>query len=217
MRISKKLKKVGEKLPREIGRIVSQAGQAIQDLSDAERIMKIGEEIEQEGLSMMEAAKKKLEETNNNVQANETSCSTKDNNNTNNVINDITLQQDFVQQATLRQVSIQQAQEQQQLDVTDHSQDAESESEEYGFVDNLDEQSELVSISSRSDSIMPTMLVQENLELTKKIEELEARLKSIPQNDLATNSSDHVANDEQEQKNSNKNNTAGLHLVLRLS
>ncbi len=217
MRISKKLKKVGEKLPREIGRIVSQAGQAIQDLSDAERIMKIGEEIEQEGLSMMEAAKKKLEETNNNVQANETSCSTKDNNNTNNVINDITLQQDFVQQATLRQVSIQQAQEQQQLDVTDHSQDAESESEEYGFVDNLDEQSELVSISSRSDSIMPTMLVQENLELTKKIEELEARLKSITQNDLATNSSDHVANDEQEQKNSNKNNTAGLHLVLRLS
>lgn len=217
MRISKKLKKVGEKLPREIGRIVSQAGQAIQDLSDAERIMKIGEEIEQEGLSMMEAAKKKLEETNNNVQANETSCSTNDNNNTNNVINDITLQQDFVQQATLRQVSIQQAQEQQQLDVTDHSQDAESESEEYGLVDNLDEQSELVSISSRSDSIMPTMLVQENLELTKKIEELEARLKSITQNDLATNSSDHVANDEQEQKNSNKNNTAGLHLVLRLS
>lgn len=191
MLISKKLKKVSEKLPREIGRIVSQAGQVIQDLSDAESIMKIGEEIEQEGLSMMEVAKKKLEEINNNVQANETPCSTNDNNNTNNVINDITLQQAFVEQAPL-----QQAQEQQQLDVPDHSQDAESEK----------------SISSRSDSIVPAMLVQKNLELTKRIEELEARLKSITQNDLANNSSDHVANDEQEQKN----NTAGLHLVFKL-
>ena len=59
------------------------------------------------------------------------------------------------------------------------------------------------------------MLVQKNLELTKRIEKLEAQLKSITQdnqNDLATNSSEHVANDDQEQKN----NTAGLHLVFKL-
>ena len=218
MPISKELKKASHKLPREIGRIVSQAGQAIQDLSDAESIMKIGEDIEQQGLSMMELAKKQLEEITTNVQANETPSPTNSSNNTNNVINNIPVQQDPIQP-----VPVQPAQEQQQLNVKDHSQDAEIVSivseEEYRSVDNLVEQEELLSISDSFDRIANTMLVHhENLKLTKRIAELEEKLIAknqgiqSGQNNPDISSSTCTVNNEQVKESAE----GTLHLVLRL-
>lgn len=214
MPIGKELKK----FPRECARVVVQAGKAMQGISDP-AIMQIGEEIEQQGLSMMALAKNKLEETNNNVQANDTPCYTKDNNNAKNVIEEIP-----IQQASVEPLSVKPAQERQQLDVLDPSQDIVyiiSDSEECRF-DDLDEKPEL-SISSNSNPIVPTILFlqQENSELTKRIAKLEEQLIAKNQ-DIQNNlniSSSSTGNYDQGKENSAEgtgNKAEGsLHLVLR--
>lgn len=196
MPIGKEIKKFTKKFPREVGRIVKQAGQAVQDATDIQSIIQIGEDIEKEGLRMMERTKNKLIETNNCAQLIGLPFSADVNTN---II-------------------------QQQHDISDHSQDAKITymvNEKHGSIEDLDEQLELISLSSsEAASTRSSILVQKNLELMKKVEELEAELNSIKQNtenNSGTNTSDNI-NKGREQKNSIKNNHEGhLRLVLRLN
>ncbi len=179
---------VNKKFTREVGRIIKQSGQAIQDATDIESIIQIGEDIEKEGLRMMERAKKELAGTGNATQSSESSSFTAVSSDAN-----ISTQQIDTSSSCLMDTEI--------VSIV---------SEEHRSVEDLDKQAELISFSTGSVS---TILIQNNLELIKRIEELEAQLETIKQNKV--NSDTNTSN--KEQKNSVKNNSQGnLHLVFKL-
>lgn len=200
MPIDKELKKFTRKFPREIGRIVMQAGRAIEDATDLTNVIQAGEAVKKEGLIMMERAKQKLAEKEKDNVA--TICEPSSNTSSNNNISDnvSTLEQPSSYQKF--NSSTEEPCGNANLPKNDEVISIISEEYPHGSVEDInDSQLETISISSRRSSTS-TILIQRNLELEEKIKKLEAQLKAIKQ-------------EHESQPNFNVD-PSNLHLVLKL-